>query len=68
LPDQLGLKYGISRRTPFKFVREFFGKNSPKLVNKENYKSDSHYHAKVMTWAQRLKRVLNIDIIEYEKY
>jgi ribosomal protein S27E len=43
------------------------GKNSPKLVNKEECDSDKPYHAKSMTWAQRLKRVFNIDITECEK-
>jgi len=43
------------------------GKNSPKLNNKENSQSDKPYHARSMTWAQRLKRVFNIDITECEK-
>jgi hypothetical protein len=33
------------------------GKNSPRLVNEENEQSNKHYHARGMTWAQRLKRV-----------
>lgn len=37
------------------------GKNSPRLA--EHLKdSDRPYHARSMTWAQRLKRVFNIDI------
>jgi ribosomal protein S27E len=37
------------------------GKNSPRLA--ENLKgSNKPYHARSMTWAQRLKRVFNIDI------
>jgi hypothetical protein len=47
------------------------GKNSPKLVNKEDNQSDKPYHARAMSWlagtAQRLKRVFNIDISECEK-
>jgi hypothetical protein len=43
------------------------GKNSPKLVNIENGQSNKPYHARGMTWAQRLKRVFNIDITECEK-
>jgi hypothetical protein len=43
------------------------GKNSPKLNNKENSQSDKPYHARGMSWAQRLKRVFNIDITECEK-
>ena len=43
------------------------GKNSPKLKNKEDSKSDKPYHARGMTWAQRLKRVFNIDITQCEK-
>jgi hypothetical protein len=39
------------------------GKNSLKLINKEDSQSDKQYHARGMTWAQRLKRVFNIDII-----
>ncbi|MFB1036332.1 MAG: IS91 family transposase, partial [Sinobacterium sp.] len=42
-------------------------KNSPKLVNKEECnQSDKPYHARSMNWVQRLKRVFNIDITEYE--
>ena len=37
------------------------GKNSPRLAVPEN-DSDTPYHAKSMSWAQRLKRVFNIDI------
>jgi hypothetical protein len=44
------------------------GKNSPKLVNQENYQSDKPYHARAMSWAQRFKRVFNIDITECEQY
>jgi hypothetical protein len=44
---------------------------SPKLNNQENSQTDKPYHARNMSWlagtAQRLKRVLNIDITEYEK-
>jgi hypothetical protein len=43
------------------------GKNSPKLVNIRDEHSDKPYHARSMTWAQRLKRVFNIDINECEK-
>ena len=43
------------------------GKNSPKLVRKKDSQSDKPYHARCMTWAQRLKRVFNIDITECEK-
>ena len=57
----------LSSHTPFKFVREFCGKNSPKLVDKENYRSDKPYHARNMSWAQRLKRIFNIKITECEK-
>jgi hypothetical protein len=42
------------------------GKNSPKLIS-ENDKSDKPYHARSMSWVQRLKRVFNIDITECEK-
>ena len=41
--------------------------NSTRLVNKEECDSDKPYHAKSMTWAQRLRRVFNIDITECEK-
>ncbi|OFI36176.1 hypothetical protein BFC17_08600 [Alteromonas lipolytica] len=37
------------------------GKNSPRLAVLEN-DSDTPYHARSMSWAQRLKRVFNIDI------
>jgi hypothetical protein len=48
------------------------GKNSPKLVNKEESQSDKPYHVRSMSLvirlpAQRLKRVFNIDITECEK-
>jgi len=43
------------------------GKNSPKLANKEDNQSIKPYHARGMSWAQRLKRVFNIDITECEK-
>ncbi len=43
------------------------GKNSPKLTNKEDSQSDKPYHARGMAWAQRLKRVFNIDIAQCEK-
>ena len=43
------------------------GKNSPKLTNKEDSQADKPYHARGMMWAQRLKRVFNIDITECEK-
>ena len=43
------------------------GKNSPKLVNQENYQADTPYHARAMSRAQRLKRVFNIDISEREE-
>ncbi|MFT7373697.1 MAG: hypothetical protein ACI9T9_002397 [Oleiphilaceae bacterium] len=43
------------------------GKNSPRLVNIGNEHSDKPYHARSMTWAQRLRRVFNIDINECEK-
>jgi hypothetical protein len=44
------------------------GKNSPRLANQGNEQSDKPYHARSMSWAQRLKRVFNIDITECEKY
>tara|TARA_R110000868_G_scaffold130531_1_gene340230 strand:+ start:156 stop:659 length:504 start_codon:yes stop_codon:yes gene_type:complete len=43
------------------------GKNSPKLVKQQECGSDKPYHARGMSWAQRLKRVFNIDINECEK-
>jgi len=44
------------------------GKNSPKLAGKEeDNQSDKPYHARSMSWSQRLKRVFNIDITECEK-
>jgi hypothetical protein len=43
------------------------GKNSPRITNQGNEQSDKPYQAKSMTWAQRLKRVFNIDISECEK-
>ena len=43
------------------------GKNSPKLINKGDSQSDKPYHARSMSWAQRLKRVFNIDITQCEK-
>jgi hypothetical protein len=43
------------------------GKNSPKLTNKEHSQTAKPYHARGMTWAQRLKRVFNIDIAQCEK-
>ena len=43
------------------------GKNSPRLVNEEDEHSDKPYHARGMSWAQRLKRVFNIDINECDK-
>jgi hypothetical protein len=43
------------------------GKNSPKLANEENKQSNKPYQARAMSWAQRLKRVFNIDITECEK-
>jgi hypothetical protein len=43
------------------------GKNSPRLVNEGDEHSDKPYHARGMSWAQRLKRVFNIDITECEK-
>ena len=43
------------------------GKNSPKIVNQKDGQSDKPYHARAMSWAQRLKRVFNIDITECEK-
>ena len=41
------------------------GKNSPKLA-KNAESSGTSYHARSMSWAQRLKRVFNIDITECE--
>jgi hypothetical protein len=41
--------------------------NSPKRVNKEHSQSDKPYHARSMSWPQRLRRVFNIDITECEK-
>ncbi|MGB3725698.1 MAG: hypothetical protein WA981_08025 [Glaciecola sp.] len=43
------------------------GENSPKLANKENKQSNKPYQARAMSWAQRLKRVFNIDITVCEK-
>jgi hypothetical protein len=43
------------------------GKNSARITNQGNEQSDKPYQAKSMTWAQRLKRVFNIDISECEK-
>ena len=43
------------------------GKNSPRLINEGNEQSNKAYHARGMSWAQRLKRVFNIDINECEK-
>jgi hypothetical protein len=47
------------------------GKNSPKLISKNDNQSDKPYHARSMSWlagtVQRLKRVFNIDITECEK-
>lgn len=44
------------------------GKNSSKLANKEEgNQSDKPYHARSMSWAQRLRRVFNIDITECKK-
>ena len=43
------------------------GKNSPRLVNIEDGQPNRPYHASGMTWAQRLKRVFNIDITDCEK-
>ena len=41
------------------------GKNSPKLdASQED--TDKPYHARSMSWAQRLKRVFNIDITQCE--
>ncbi|WP_175439504.1 transposase, partial [Alteromonas lipolytica] len=41
------------------------GKNSPRLA--EHLKdSDKPYHARAMSWVQRLKRVFNIDITQCE--
>jgi hypothetical protein len=39
-----------------------YGKNSPVLAKKGNEASEKPYHARAMSWAQRLKRVFNIDI------
>lgn len=44
------------------------GKNSPRLVKEGDEPSEKPYHARGMTWAQRLRRVFNIDITECEKY
>jgi hypothetical protein len=41
--------------------------NSPRLVNIGDEHSAKPYHARSMTWAQRLRRVFNIDINECEK-
>ena len=43
------------------------GKNSPRLANKEGVQSGKPYHARGMSWMQRLRRVFNIDIAECEK-
>jgi ribosomal protein S27E len=43
------------------------GKNSPRLIKEDDKQSGKPYHAKAMSWAQRLKRVFNIDITECEK-
>jgi len=42
------------------------GKNSPKLDDSLKDK-DKPYYAKSMSWAQRLKRVFNIDITQCER-
>lgn len=41
--------------------------SSPRLVNIEDGYSEKLYHAREMTWAQRLKRAFNFDITECEK-
>lgn len=41
------------------------GKNSPKLDESLKH-ADKPYHARSMSWAQRLKRVFNIDITQCE--
>ena len=43
------------------------GKNSPKL-NASQEDTDNPYHARSMSWAQRLKRVFNIDITQCEDH
>lgn len=43
------------------------GKNSPRLAKEGNETSEKPYHARAMSWAQRLKRVFNIDTNECEK-
>ena len=42
------------------------GKNSPRLAKGLKI-TDKPYHARNMSWAQRLKRVFNIDITECER-
>ena len=42
------------------------GKHSPRLAE-ELKDTDKPYHARSMSWAQRLKRVFNIDITECER-
>ena len=41
------------------------GKNSPRIAE-HRHESDKPYHARSMSWAQRLKRVFNIDITQCE--
>jgi hypothetical protein len=43
------------------------GKNSPRLAKEGNEPLEKPYYARSMSWAQRLKRVFNIDITECEK-
>lgn len=43
------------------------GKNSPRLVKERNEPPEKPYHARGMSWTQRLKRVFNIEITECEK-
>lgn len=43
------------------------GKNSPKLVSKDDSQSNKPYQACSMGWVQRLKRVFHIDITKCEK-
>jgi hypothetical protein len=43
------------------------GKHSPKLAKIDGVQLEKPYHARSISWAQRLKRVFNINITECEK-
>ena len=56
-------KYGINSKRLIAMSQR--GKNSPRLAAHLK-DSDKSYHARSMSWAQRLKRVFNIDITQCE--